>query len=194
ARWRIFRAHHGNASAVLETGEARGDDPFGCGDAFGDDGGSLGLQAHRDGPQNHALVVLNHVGEGAVGAPLHGRSGNDHDLAQGLREDAHVDELARPKLQVGVGELRLHAYGAGGLVDLVVDDLQRAAIQHGLAVGVECLDRHGATCQRRVDLGQLLLRQRVDDGDGPDLRDHDDAGVEVDAAYEIAFVDHADAG
>src|SRR5205085_8392557 len=182
------------AGAVFETGKAGGDDAVGGVDTLDDYGRCLGLQPHRDGPQNDALVGLHDVGEGAMWPALHGRGWNGHHLLQRVGQHAHVDELPRPELQVGVGEFRLHAHGPGRLVHLVVDDLQGAAVEHRLAVGVERLDRHLAPCGRGVDLGQLLLRQREDYGDWPDLRDHHDAGVGVDGTHQVALVDHADAG
>ena len=77
-------------------------------------------------------------------------------------EQPHVDELPRPKLQVGVGEFRLQLDRAGGLIDLVVDDLQRAAVDDGLVVGAEGVDRQRTLREGLVDLRQLLLRQRED--------------------------------
>ncbi len=76
--------------------------------------------------------------------------------------------------------------------DLIVDHLQHAAIERGLAVRVECLHAHRATRQRAVDLAQLLLRQSEQNRDRPYLGDDDNAGVG--GAYQVAFVHHANAG
>ena len=92
----------------------------------------------------------------------------------------------------GVGKLGFHPHRAGGLVDLVVDHLQRAPIERRAAIGVEGFDGERACGLGRVDLRELLLRQGEEYADGPKLRDDHDA--RVGGAHEIAFVDHADAG
>ena len=124
---------------------------------FATTGLRLVLQRQRDGTQGHAIIVGDDIGEGAVRPPLYGRGWDDHDLAQGLDEHAGIDELARPELQVGVGKIRLHAHGAGGLVDLIVDDLQAAAVEYGLAVRLQRLDADGTGGERGVDVFELLL-------------------------------------
>src|SRR5262249_3514594 len=145
-------------------------------DAFGEDSLRLVLQRQRDRAQADT-VSLRNIDESAGGPALHGLGGNHHHLLQGLNENAHVYELAGPELQVGVWNLTLHAYGAGGLVDLVVHDLQGAAIEHRPAVAVDGLYRHRAGGLSGIDLSQLLLRQREKDLDRPHLVDHDDARI-----------------
>src|SRR4029453_2556820 len=102
---------------------------------------------------------------------------------------------ARPKVEVGVGKFRLHLHGAGSLVDLVVHDLQNAAIDHGLVIAAERLDDQRTARERALDAAQLLLRQAEEHRDRLDLRDDDDgAAAAVATAHDVAFVDLPDPG
>src|SRR4029077_21019928 len=115
-----------------------------------------------------------------------------HHLAHGVDKHAGIDELAGPELQVGIRKIRLHAHGAGGLVDLIVNDLEAAAIEDGLGVGLERLDRNGPGGEGRIDVFELLLRQGEQNRDRPDLGYDDNADVR--SAHQVAFIDHADTG
>ena len=71
-----------------------------------------------------------------------------------------------------VRELGLELDRAGGLVDLVVDHLELAAVDHRLVVGAEHFDRQGAPFgHRAVDVAELLLRQGEQHRDRLQLRD-----------------------
>ncbi len=69
---------------------------------------------------------------------------------QRIDEDADVDELAGPKLALFVREFGFEADRAGLLIDLIVDDLKRAGIKFGLAVGRKGL-------RRQLTLGNRLV-------------------------------------
>ena len=74
-------------------------------------------------------VVLDHVDERAVRPALHRRGRHHDDLAQRVDQQAHIDELARPELQIGIGKLGLEPDRAGGLIDLVVDHQHLAVVE-----------------------------------------------------------------
>src|SRR5262249_31256532 len=134
------------------------------------------LLRHRDRTYGDRIIVLGDVDEGAVRAALDG-GGRHHDgVLERVDQELHVDELAGPKLQALVGKLGLELHRAGGLVDLIVDYHELAAIDHRAVVVAERLHRQRPLCEGPVDLGQLLLRQGEDEGDRPDLGDHHDAG------------------
>ena len=161
-------------------------------DAARDHGLRLVHMRHRDGALADAVLRPQDVGEGGVvGSSLDGGGRNHHDAFERVDEQADIDELPRPQLQAGVGKLRLHPDRPGRRVDLVVDDLQGAAIEL-FAVGAERLDRQRLFRLRRVDLKQLLLRQGEEHAHRAQLGDHDDAGIA--GTHQVAFVDHADAG
>src|SRR5262249_44001482 len=167
-------------------------DALGGADAFRNHGLLLVLQRQRDGTQGHAVIVLYDVGEGAVGAALDGGRRDHDNLAHGIDEHAGIDELPGPKLQVGIRKLGLHAHGARRLVDLIVNHLQTAAVEHGLAVGLQRLDHNGAAGEGRIDVFELLLREGEKDRNRPDLGYDDNAGVR--SAHQVAFIDQADTG
>ena len=114
-------------------------------------------------------------------------------MAQGVDQHPHIDELARPKLEIGIGKLGLELHRAGGLIDLIVDHQHLAAVERVLAVGRQCVDRQRAFGHALREIRQVLLRQAEEDRDRPELREDDDAGG-VRRPHEIAFVDQADAG
>ena len=77
--------------------------------------------AHLDGG-----VRLHHVGEQTVRSALHrARRDGEHAAGRVCASTVHGDELARPQPLARVGQHRLDADGAGGLVDLVVDQRTR---------------------------------------------------------------------
>src|SRR5262249_27992897 len=143
-------------------------------------------------PHRHGVVVLHHIDVGAGGAALDGRS-RDHDhLVERFDQQPHVDELARPELQAGVGKLGLELYGAGCGVDLVVDNLDVALVD-GVTGRPKRVDRQGSFGHALVELRQVLLRQVEQHADRLDLGDHHDA-IGVGGAYDVALVHHADTG
>ena len=187
-----FLAANCHLGAVLEAREAGGDDAVAGAEALRDHRHGVVLLRDLDGAHGSLVVRADDVDEGAVGAALHGGGRHHDDVVERLQEKAHVDELARPELQLAVGEVSLDADGARRLVDLVVDDLERALVEHGLAVGLQRLDCERALGARLVDLRQLLLRQREQHRYRAHLGDDDDAGVG--SAHEVADVDEAHAG
>ena len=178
--------------AVLEARKAGRHHDVGRRHALGDDGKLLVLLRDGDGAHGNLVIAADDVDEGAFGAALH-RRGRDHDhLFQRVEEQAHVDELARPQLQVLVGEVGLEADGAGRLIDLVVDHLELAGVEHVLAVGLQRLNLQRVLGHRPVDVGQVLLGQGEQYGDRLHLGDDDDAALG--SAHEVADVDQAHAG
>jgi hypothetical protein len=150
---------------------------------------------HRDRPHADGVAVLDDINEGPIRPALHRRRRHHDDLAQSVHQQPDIDELAGPQLQLGIRELGLHLHGPGGLIDLVVDDLQHTAIDHGLVVAAERLDRQRPLRGRLVDAPQLLLRQAKEHRNRLDLRDDDDAAAAaIASAHDVALVDHADSG
>ena len=92
-----------------------------------------------------------------------------------------------------VGQRRLDANGAGGLVDLVVDQRYRAAIELVLAIARERRRGHRPALERGAQLPELLLGQSENDRDGLELRHHHHAGG-IGRVDDVARVDQADAG
>lgn len=139
------------------------------------------------------IVVAERIDIAAVRAALHRRRGHDHGMLQRVDEDAHIDELARPELQLGIVEGRLDLHRAGCLVDLIVDDEQGAGVDDRRIVGVERLDFDRSLGHGAVDRAELLLRQIEDHRDRLNLSDHDDA-IRIGGMDDIAGIDGADAG
>ena len=97
---------------------------IGSAQAFGNHGLGIVLLGDLDGAHRDLVVVADDIDEGPVGAALD-RGGRHHDdVVERLEQEAHVDELAGPKLQRRVGKFGLEADRARRLVDLVVDDLR----------------------------------------------------------------------
>src|SRR6266853_984585 len=102
------------------------------------------------------------------------------------------DELPGPKPKVRIRKLGLELNSAGGLVDLIVDDHQLAATEHGLGDGVERVCNQTLLVKRFVDLRELLLGQGKDYGDRLDLRYYHYSS-RIGGTHEIALIDQADA-
>src|SRR5712671_4413767 len=102
------------------------------------------------------------------------------------------DELPGPKPKVRIRKLGLELHSAGGLVDLIIDDHQLAATEHGLGDGVERICHQTLLVERIVDLRELLLRQGKDYGDRLDLRYHHYPS-RIGSMHEIALIDQTDA-
>ena len=189
----IFCARHGDLRALGEAGKAGRDHPLAGLQALADHGAHVVLLGQLHAPDGDGVVVLEHIDEGAVGAALDGGGRHHNDGAQRVDQHPHIDELAGPELQIGVGKLTLDLHRAGGLIDLVVDHHHLAGVERALAVGRQGLDRQLAFGHAPGEIGQVLLRQAEEDRDRPQLRqDHDAGGVRT--AYEVAFVHETDAG
>src|SRR5438128_1434459 len=80
------------------------------------DGGLLVvLLLHRDLADRHRVVGADYINESPVRATLDRRRRHHDDAVQCLDQESHVDELARPELQVLVRELGFELHCAGGL-------------------------------------------------------------------------------
>ena len=84
----------------------------------------------------YGRVGLDDVDEGGLRASLERGRRDDHRSAQGVHEQARVDELVREERQVLVGEDGLDLDGPGGLVDLIVQRQERARRELVLVVAV----------------------------------------------------------
>ena len=146
-----------------------------------------------DRPHRNRAVVIRDVDEGPVRPALDGGGRNHDRVLEGVDQELHIDELAGPELQAFIGKLGLELHRAGGLVDLVVDHHELAAVDHGAVVVAERLHAQRALRERPVDLGELLLGQGEDDCDRPDLGDdHDPRGV--DRMDDVAGIDQPQSG
>ncbi len=161
--------------------------------ALGDDRLHLILLRHRHRPHRDLVVRLHDIDEGAVRSALHGRGRRHHHLLERVGQQPDVDEAARPELQLAVGEFGLELDRAGRRIDLIVDDLELAGLDHGLVVGAERVHRQRAAGERAIDLAELLLRQGEQHRDRLELGDDDDA-ARVGGVHDVALVDLADAG
>ena len=123
----IFCARHGDLRALGEAGKAGRDHPLAGLQALADHGAHVILLGQLHAPDGDGVVVLEHIDEGAVGAALDGGGRHHNDGAQRVDQHPHIDELAGPELQIGVGKLTLDLHRAGGLIDLVVDHHNLAA-------------------------------------------------------------------
>src|SRR5262245_45495460 len=111
-----------NLAAIREADETGGYDALVCLKPASDNGLRFILFLHRDRTDCHRVVVLDNVDKGAV-RPTLNSTGRDHDhMLERVNEQANIDELTWPELQIGIGELGFEFYGAGGLIDLVVDN------------------------------------------------------------------------
>ncbi len=179
--------------ALGEAGKPGGDHALAHLQAGPDHGPHVVLLRQRHAPHRDGVVVLDHVDERPVGAALDGGGRHHHHLAQRVDQHPHIDELARPELEIGIGEFGLELHGAGGLIHLIVDHQHLAAVERFLAVGSERVDRQRTFGEALVELRQVLLRQAEEHRDRPHLRDDDDAGGIL-RLHQVAFVDQADAG
>ena len=116
-----------------------------------------------------------------------------HDIMARLQHHPHVDELSRPQGIALVGEGRLQAYRAGGLIDFVVDQRQGTAVELCPVIARQRRHGHRPARQRLVDLQYHVLGQGEHDRDRLNLRHHDDAGG-IGRVHDVARVHQADAG
>ena len=113
----------------VEAGKAGRDHALARLQAGGDHGLHVVLLGERHAPHRDGVVVLDHVDERAVRPALDGGGRHHHHLAQRIDQHPHIDELAGPELEIGVGKLGLELHRAGGLVDLVVDHQHLALVE-----------------------------------------------------------------
>src|SRR5215467_15013511 len=200
-RHRFCRADR-DLAAISEPHEAGGDDALVRVEPALDHRLAFILFLHDDWTYGHRVVVLDHVDEGAVWAPLNGTGGNDHHLLERIDQQTNIDELPGPELQVRVWKFGLEFHRTGRLVHLVVDHLERSAIENGVIVRTQGIDRKRALGESSIHLGQILLRQVERHRDRLKLGDHNDRGrtcraddvALVDLAYAGAAVDRRDDG
>ena len=83
------------------------------------------------------------------------------DQAVGLfHQDAGIDELAGPKAQVLVGKSGLEPDGAGGGVNLIVNDRERPLVEYGFVVGAQGQDGDRTSGEFLID-GWTFFSGRV---------------------------------
>ena len=133
-RWRRVGAADRNLAALGEAYKTGGHHPLVRLDAAFDNSLGFILLLYRNRPNGHRVVVLDDIDEGAGGPALHCAGRNHHDLFERINQQTDVDELPRPKLQVGVWEFGFQLHGPGALVHLVVHHPQHAAINHFVSV------------------------------------------------------------
>ena len=163
----------------------------GC-QTLADDRYAVLYRGDLDGAPLDGVVVLDHVGIGAVRPVLHGLRRNGRDAAARIDDQPHIDEQTRPQPLVLVGEARLQLQRAGRLVDLVVDQRQLAGREQRLAVLADRLHDERLLRVLFADFVLIFLRHRKDDVDRPDLRDRDECGA-LAGAHHIAGIDEAGA-
>ena len=116
----------------------------GC-NACGNGGDGFGLAGQRDGALGGKRLRIHHVDKRAERPALDrgGRHGNG--VFEGIDPQADIDELSGPQSQLRIGKACLDADRAGGLVHLIVDHLDKAAVNDGQIVGFAGLDCHRST-------------------------------------------------
>src|SRR5215475_10575596 len=199
--WRAFHwcrrrvgAADRNLAALGKAYKTCGHHPLVRFEAAFDNGLDFILLLHNDRTHGHRVVILDDVDEGAGRSALHRAGRNYHNLFERIDQQADVDELPRPKLQVGVREFGLQLHGSGGLVDLVVHDPQHAAIDDFVSVGTLRLDGERALGDGSIQLWQLLLRQVEQRRYRAQLGDHNDRGCGIGGTDVVSLVDYADTG
>ncbi len=124
---------------------------------------------------------------------LDGGGGDEDDVAEGLDEQAGVDELVGEELVAGVVEGGTELEGAGGGVDLVVERGELAGFDLLDVGAVKGVDRKCALrLQLGLDLRQVVFGDVEDDGDGLKLGDHGEGGGGA-GEDDIAGVDETQA-
>src|SRR6516165_3273649 len=156
-RWRCVGAADRNLAALGEAYKTCGHHPLVRFKTAFDHSLDFILLLHNDRTHGHRVVILDGVDEGAGGPALHRAGRNYYNLFERIDQQADVDELPRPKLQVGVREFGFQLHGSGGLIDLVVHDPQHAAIDDFVSVGKLRLDGERALGDGGIQLRQFLL-------------------------------------
>ena len=179
--------------AVGQIGKARGHHAVGGRKPAGDHGVVLVLLRHHDRFGGRDVALADHIAERSGRAALD-RRGRHHDrLVEGFDLQPHIDELARPELEFGVGKFGLELQRSRGRIDLVVDAFQRAGVDHRDAVIAEHVDGQRALGGGGVDAHDLLLRQAELHRDRLQLGDDDETG-RIRRLDDVALVDLAQAG
>src|ERR1700739_445969 len=108
-----------------------------------------------------------------------------------------MHELSRPQPLIGIGEFRLELDGAGGLVDLIVDEKQMTHGQLFFVVLVKSEDSDLSIEHRLAHRAEFVLRQReyhrgaldlVQNGERPDVVSVDNI-ADIDLAESHHAVD-----
>ena len=146
-RRRRVAATEGDGRAVLEPTEAARHDLFACAQPLGDNSIFVVLPRNLDLPHLGSVVGPDDVDVGAVRSALHGFGRRYDDALQCVDEKPDVDELPRPELAFVVREISLELDRAGLLIDLVVDDFQRADVEFGLAICRKRVSRRALRCR-----------------------------------------------
>src|SRR5262245_64370296 len=107
--------------------------------------------------------------------------------------EMRVDELARPQRMVLVRKSRLQAYRPRRLIDLVVDERERAFGELRLVVATEGNHFERPLGHRMRNVRQCILGQAEDERDRLDLREQDETGL-IGRVDDVALVDEPYAG
>ena len=93
-----------------------------------------------------------------------------------------------------LGNVALRRIVPRGLIDLVVDEGERAFAEFGFVVAAEGENRQRALAvESPLTSGNASFRQGEDDRDRLDLGDDDEAGL-VGGVHDVALIDQPDAG
>src|SRR5215510_2539656 len=148
---------------------------------------------YRDQAHLHFFVGPDDPDIRALRALLHGRGRDRQAVVPRIQEKPGVDEFTRPQLAFRVGEARPQPDGAGGLNDLIVDEVEPAFIQLDPVVLAVGQHRELSLGDLLLDLDEVGLGQREYQGDRLDLRDIDQP-IGVGRMNDVALVDLTDAG
>jgi hypothetical protein len=128
----------------------------------------------------------------AVGAVLHDRFRDDRATTK-IEPQPCTDERAGPKPLIIVGEYGLESDRTGALIDLIVDEFEPSLSEFDPIVLIVGLDDRRSAAGSVGDLGQILLWQREDHGDGIELGNNDEPAA-IAGVHDVALIDEAKAG
>src|SRR5690349_20943594 len=74
----------------------------------------------------HGIVGIHEIDEGARSATLDGARWHHDSIVDRINQQPDIDKLIREESLIRIGELRAQLYGAGRLVDLIVERRQHA--------------------------------------------------------------------
>src|SRR5882757_8650892 len=192
-RRRLFIPANDDLGAIGQVGKTGRHHAIGGRQAARDDGIRFVLLRHQNRLCRYNIAVADDVAEGPGRTALHGGARYNHRLCDGFDLEPHIDELARPKLEIGIGKFGLELERPGGRIDLVVDAGQLAAIDHRYPIIAEHIDSQRALGGGGIDADDLLLRQAELHRDRLQLGDDDQPG-DVSGMDDVALIDLTQAG
>ena len=116
------------------------------------------LNKGADAPHLHTFDYHILVVEGEVAHRTASIAGSQ-DIVLGLQKQSDIEELPGPERIVRVGKCRLEADRAGGLIDHIIDQQQRAPIELGFPVAGQRGNRDGTLRHRLGDRLEIVFRQ-----------------------------------